>query len=295
MSRKKQDISHPDKTLYPEAVLSKKDVADFEERIAEYKLPHMKDRALTFRIFPQGIEEEGFFRKRAQESYPDFIKTTTVSRHSGKEETIEMARVQHMDDLIFFAGQNVIEYHLSLSKTHSYETPEEIILDFDPSEDSFEKVRKAALALGKMLEDADIPAFVKTSGSRGVHVHIPLTGDADFNAAKKCAKAIAEKLCDNLPELTTLEQRKQNRGDKVFVDWLRNDHGMTAIAPYSLRAIKGAPIATPLTWHELENRDVTPQKYTMNNIFARLGQRDCPWNIMRQHAVSLSAVEKFLE
>ena len=295
MNDKKQDISHPDKTLYPKADFSKQDVAGFEERIAAYKLPHMKKRALTFRIFPQGIEEDGFFRKRAQSSYPDFIQTAAVPRHGGEEDSIEMVTVQSEKDLVFFAGQNVIEYHLSLSKTDSYENPEEIIFDFDPSDDDFEKVRKAALALGDMLKDADIPAFVKTTGSRGVHVHIPLKTEADFKEVKKCAKAIAEKLQDNCPDITTMEQRKEERGNKVFIDWLRNDHGMTAIAPYSLRAIKGAPVATPLEWDELKDSGLTPQKYTMKNIFSRLGQRDCPWQNMRRRAVSLASVEKVLD
>jgi len=200
-----------------------------------------------------------------------------LEMRSKKGDHIDMASADEAADLVYFAGQNVIEIHMGLSSKDHLDKPDQIIFDFDPSDDDFEKVRKSALELKNMLDEMNLPGFVKTSGSRGVHVHIPLKPEQTFAEIKPCAKKLAKMLHDRLPDIATLEQRKDKREDKVFIDILRNEYGQTSISPYSLRAKPGAPIATPIDWQELKDKDLHPQKYTLANIFRRLSRKKDPW------------------
>jgi bifunctional non-homologous end joining protein LigD len=131
-------------------------------------------------------------------------------------------------------------------------------------------VRKTAFVLKEILDQRDLPSFIKTTGSRGVHIHIPLQPDKKFEEVKAAARTLAEALHDDCEDLTTLEQRKNKRDDKVFIDYLRNDYGMSVTAPYSLRTLKYAPVATPIDWEELKETKLGPQSYMLKNIFRRL-------------------------
>lgn len=270
------EISHPDKLLYPGDDISKKAVAEYYNKISEYLLVFIKARPITMKRYPNGINEEGFFNKHRPDYFPNFVDDFTVPTRESQSE-MHMVGIGSKKALVYLANQNVIELHAALSTMSSIEKPDQIIFDFDPSDNDFEKVRKAAKGLKKILDDMNIKSFVKTSGSRGLHVHIPLKPEHTFDKVKKFAKQIAEKLQQQFPDITTIEQRKNKRGNKVFIDFLRNDYAMTAIAPYSLRAIAGAPVATPLDWNEVNDRSLTPQTYHLNNIFRRLGQVDDPW------------------
>ena len=271
------EISHPDKVLFPDAGVTKRDLADYYARIAPRLLPYAKGRPLTLRVFPEGIEEAGFFNKNAPEHFPAFITRLRVpTRESGREATL-MASADEAADLVFFAGQNAIELHAALSTQADLEKPDQVIFDFDPSDGDFDKVRKVALTFNALLEERELPGFWKTTGSSGLHAHLPLRPEREFAKVKAWATTLARRLHDELPEDTTLEQRKDKRGDKVFIDVLRNDYGQTAVLPYSVRARQGAPVAMPLRADELENADLTPDRYTLKNAFQRLGQVEDPW------------------
>jgi bifunctional non-homologous end joining protein LigD len=271
------EISHPEKELYPHEHLSKQDVADYYERVSPYMIPHISERPLTFKRYPKGIDDKGFFNKHAPDHFPDYIKRIDVKMRSGKKEVMQMASADETADLVYFAGQNVIEIHIGLSRADKLEKPDQLIFDFDPSDGDFEKVRTAALKLKDILDEFELPSFIKTTGSKGVHVHIPIRREADFSEAKPWAKNLAGILNEREPDLTTLEQRKNKRGDRVFIDILRNEYGQTSIAPYSLRARKGAPIATPIEWDELKDNSFGPRSYKVENIFRRLSQKGDPW------------------
>ncbi len=280
-------ISHPEKILSPKDGISKADVAAYYERIAPFMLPHIKDRPLTLRRYPDGIEKEGFYNKHAPDYFPDLIKRINVPMHSEKGKIAEMASADEASDLVYFANQNMIEIHMGLSTARTLEKPNQIIFDFDPSDNDFEKVRIAALELENMLDELGLPSFVKTTGSRGVHVHIPIKPERKFAAVKDYARSLAQHLNDMMPDITTLEHRKDKRGDRVFIDYLRNDYAMTAIAPYSLRAKKGAPVATPIMWEELSDLSLKPNSFTIENIFKRLAKNPDPWKDFRKTAVRL--------
>lgn len=292
MKAKKVEISHPDKILFPDAGISKDDLAEYYKRIADTTLPHIKDRPLTLKRYPERIDKGGFFNKHIPDHFPDFVERLDVPMRSKGGKNMKMASADEAADLVYFAGQDVIELHMGLSQKDSLEKPDQIIFDLDPSDNDFEKVRKTAFALKNILDDMDLPSFVKTTGSRGVHIHIPIQPEKKFEEVKDAARKLAEKLHGNCPDLTTLENRKNKRGDKVFLDYLRNDYGMTAIAPYSLRALKGAPVATPIDWEELKDSKLGPQSYTLQNIFRRLPQKYDPWEVFYESKISL---KKFIE
>ena len=289
------NISHPTKLLFPDTGITKKDLAQYYYKIAKHLLPYVRERPLTFLRFTAGIEEKGFFNKKVPEYFPEHIERIEVPLHSKPGESIKMAVADEIADLVYFAGQDIIELHIGLSTTRSLEKPDQIIFDLDPSDDDFEKIRKSAFALKDLLKEYKITSFVKTTGSRGVHVHVPLKVDQKFDEVKSVAKDIAKRLNQRIPDLTTLEHRKKNRGNKVFIDYLRNDYGMTAIAPYSLRALKRAPIATPITWMELRNTSLGPQSFILSNIFQKLEQSEDPWKRFNYHRVKLTSLKEYFQ
>ncbi|WP_392538778.1 non-homologous end-joining DNA ligase [Legionella sp. 227] len=270
------DISHADKLLYPDDKISKKEVVDYFYKIAEHLLPFVRNRPISFKRYPNGINEAGFYSKHRPDYFPDFIEEFTVPRIQ-KDLSMKMAGIRSKKALVYLAAQNILEFHISLSTMSAIDKPDQIIFDLDPQDNDFEKIRETALALKKILDEYQLTSFVKTSGSRGLHIHLPIKAHYQFDRVKEISKKIAEKLHQQKPQITTLEQRKDKRGNKVFIDFLRNDYAMTAIAPYSLRAIKGAPIATPLEWKELDNPALHPQSYHLGNIFQRLEHKENPW------------------
>lgn len=276
-------ISHPDKILFPRENITKEDVARYYKEIAPYMVPLIKNHPLTLRHFPQGIDKQGFFQKRCPDYFPSFIQHVDVPLRTHKNEVIQMVMADKLKDLLYFASQNVIEIHMGLSHIKDLEKTDQIIFDLDPSKDDFEKVREVALIIKELLEEEGLASFVKTTGSKGVHIHVPVRDLQPFKKAKEFAKKLAEKAQKKHPDIITLEHRKDKRGEKVFLDYLRNDYGMTAVAPYSLRALKNAPVATPISWNELKDKSLGPQTYTMKNIGNYLEKHKHPWKNFYQN------------
>lgn len=203
---------------------------------------------------------------------------------------MSMVGADSVQALVYLAGQNTLELHMALSTMDEIKKPDQMILDFDPSDDDFEKVRNAAFVCKEILDALDLPSFVKTTGSRGVHVHVPLLVACSFKEMKEIARKIAVKIHEKCPRYTTLEQRKNKRGDKVFIDYLRNDYAMTTIVPYSLRALPKAPVATPVDWNELADKSLQPQSYHLKNIFQRLGQKKDPWKLFTKKRIDTRSI-----
>ncbi len=270
-------ITHPDKIVFPELKITKAMVADYYHKVAKHMLPYLKGRPLTLRQYPHGIDKEGFYHKHASESYPDFIHRVIVPMVTTADK-MTMLIASSVRDLVYMAEQNTIEFHTGLARIDHIELPDQIILDFDPSDDDFEKVRAAVLLTKQILEQKKLMPFVKTTGSRGLHVHIPLRPHMHFKDVKKESHELAEFIHSQSQDITTLEQRKEKRGNKVFIDYLRNDYNMTAIVPYSLRANKYAGVATPLFWHEVEDKKLNAHTYNISNVLKRLDEIEDPWH-----------------
>ncbi len=279
-------VPHPNKALFPAAHISKQTLASYYERIAPVMLRHITDRPLTFKQHPSGIGEAGFFRKHVPKHFPAYVKRVEVPRSERALGSIVMATADEAADLKYFAGQNVIELHIATARAPRLDVPDQLVFDLDPSDAGFDKVRDAALRLKQVLDTASIPSFVKLSGRTGIHVHIPIHPTLKYSLLKPWTKRLARELVQRFPQLMTLEHLRRKRDGKVYVDVLRNDVNQTVVAPYSVRALTGAPIAIPVTWEELKQRKAHPQHIHIRNIHRRLGQKSDPWRTMMQQAVA---------
>ena len=288
---KKVSLSKPGKLLFPGESVTKADLADYYLSVAELALPLWRDRPVTLQRFPDGIEEEGYYQKKLPEHTPDWVARVSLKAEKGK---VTYLLVQDKATLVYLVGQGAVTPHLGLSRRDCIDHPDRMIFDLDPCDEDFRKVQKVARALKELLARLKVKSFVQTTGSRGLHLFLPLDRSANFDQARRLARTIAERVVRDIPELATLEHRKSKRGDKVFIDYLRNAYGQTSAAPYAVRAKPGAPIATPLDWREALSREMTPQRYRIDNIARRLAHKKDPWAGMRRHAVSVRAIEKRL-
>lgn len=281
------DASNEDKELFPEAGITKGELIDYYTDMAQYMLPHMRERALAMQRFPEGIDDGGFYQKNAADYFPSWIRTTELSKHEGGKTDAVIAHTAAT--LAWLANQAMITPHLWLSRVDRPDTPDRMLFDLDPAGKEFTEVIDAALALHDFCEEEmDLRSFVMTTGSRGMHVVIPLRRDRPFDAVRTTAMRICDAVAKRHPERFTTEQRKQKREGRLYLDATRNAYGMHSVAPYGVRATPGAPVAAPLTWEEVrERRDsLHADAYSVRNIRRRLAKREDPWKGMRKHAVS---------
>lgn len=278
------EVSNAAKVLFPEDGLTKGDLIDYYRRIARYMLPHIKDRPLTLQRFPNGIGEEGFFQKSAGDYFPDWVKRARMKKSGGATNYVIC---NHAATLVYLAEQNTITHHIWLSRADQPQNPDLMVFDLDPSDEDFAPVRRAAFSLRDLLTELGLSVFVKSTGSRGLHVTVPLDRSADFDAVRTFAEKIARVIVSRDPERLTVEQRKEKRGNRVFIDTLRNSYNQTAVAPYTIRARRGAPVAFPLDWEELKEPHLIPQAYNITNIFQRLEARGDPWDKIYRNAKTL--------
>jgi bifunctional non-homologous end joining protein LigD len=189
--------------------------------------------------------------------------------------------------LVYLANQACITPHVWLSRRDKLYYPDRMVFDLDPPDGDIGPVRSAARAMRKALDANGLKSFVMTTGSRGLHVVVPLAREVEFDEVRKAARRLAEQVAGEAPDRLTVEMAKVDRQGRLFLDYLRNSYGQTTVAPYAVRAKPGAPVATPLDWDELDDTGLNSQSYTMQNIFRRLGQKDDPWRDMREQAQSL--------
>ncbi|TVR27256.1 MAG: ATP-dependent DNA ligase [Nitriliruptor sp.] len=268
------DISNVDKVFFPDAGLTKGELLDYHVRIAELLLAHLDGRPVAVKRYPDGLEGQGFFQKNAGSHFPDWLRRQDIPKRDGG--TLDHVVVDEPAALVYLADQGTIEFHPWLSLADDLEHPVELVLDLDPpAQGEVGAVRQAARQVHTLLDELEVASRIKTSGSAGFHVHVPLDGSAGWDVVSALARSLAEAVCERHPDALTTSHRKQGRTGRVFVDWLRNSYGQTSVAAYSVRARPGAPVATPIDWGEL--RTVEPRSYDVGNLFRRLGQRDDPW------------------
>jgi bifunctional non-homologous end joining protein LigD len=277
MKKKREAIilGHPEKVMFPDIKATKRDLWDYYERISGYMLPYLKDRPLTMHRFPDGIQSDGFYMKNIPDYFPKWIKTVVIAKKEGGTNTQMICQTKKA--LLFLSDQACITPHIWLSTRDDLKRPDRMIFDLDPSDNDMDKIKRIAVMLKEAIDRYGLKSFVMTTGSKGVHVVVPIKTNHSFKTVKEVADRLAETVVQTIPDIATREQRKDKREDKVFVDTLRNAYGQTSVAPYAIRAIKRAPVATPLTWSEFAKKPFDPQRYRAANIFRRLGQIDDPW------------------
>lgn len=269
------EITNPDKILFPQDGITKGDIIDYYAKIARWMLPFMQDRPITMLRYPNGIEHEGFYQKDAGSYFPDWIKLQPVKHTSGITEYVVC---NNAATLVYLANQAVITPHLWLSTTAKLRNPDRMIFDLDPATNKqFALIKETAKLLHQILKDLGLAAFVMSTGSRGLHVIVPLDASTHYEVVRSFARDVANVLVREDPKNYTINPRKEKRGKKILIDYLRNGFGATAVAPFAIRPKPNAPVATPLAWEELDNAQLTPQLYTINTIFDRLKKVGNVW------------------
>ena len=288
------ELSRRDKVFFADAGLTKGDVVDYYGRIAETMLPHLERYAVSMERFPDGIHGESFYHKDTPDYFPAWIRRVHFPKREGG--SFKAPVVDSKAALVFLADQGVLTHHLYLARTDDLEHPDKMIYDLDPPQNATNSAlaRRAALDMRDVLQELDLEAWVQTTGSKGFHLLVPLDRRAGFEDVRAFAQDVALLLARRKPDRYTVEQRKKRRQGRVFLDTLRNTYGATAVAPYSVRGLCGAPVATPLDWQEVE-RGASPRHWSITNIFRRLAQKEDPWAHLVRHSRSLSGRRGRLE
>lgn len=284
-------ITHPDRVLFPADGITKADLVDYYAELAPVMLPHLAGRPLTLTRFPGGIDEEGFIQQNFAQSLPDWMRRAEVAKKGKQGETVVHPLAQRRAALVWTANHDAITLHTWLSRQPRLHRPDRVVFDLDPGADDpgdFGPVRATARAVADVLGELGLTAYLQTTGSRGLHVVVPLRGGAEFDTTRKFAREVAAVVAADDPAHRTTEIRKANRGGRVYLDIMRNAYGQNAVAPYAVRARPGAPVATPLDWDELDARGMRADRLTLRDVPKRMAERADPWGDMRHNARALT-------
>src|ERR1700738_1407418 len=273
-------ITHPDKVLFPADGITKGELAEYYQSIAPRMIPHIRDLLLHMNRFPGGIQYNPIQQKRVPDSFPAWIKRATVDLQRGG--TITHAVIDNAASLVYLAQYNVVTVHVWLSCIQAPNQPDQVMFDLDPADEDFGPVRRTALNLKAILEEMKLVPFVKTTGSRGLHVVAPITVGPTFDEVHIFADTVAQRLAAADPDHLTTEFTKQKREGRLFLDVDRNAYAQTAVAPYAVRAKRGAPIAVPVPWSDVESDAPRPDGVGIRNISECLRGRDDPWKSMER-------------
>lgn len=282
VGRRAVKVTNRDKVLFPQDGVTKGDLIAYYRDIAPVMLPYLKDRPVTLERFPDGIEAERIYQKNIAKYFPEWVARATVRKRGG---TVTHVLANDAGTLVYLANLACITPHVWLSTAAEPQNPDQLIFDLDPSTQDFDQVRATALRLKDVLEQAGLVPFVKTSGSKGLHVVCPLRPTEPFEVVYDLAEAIAVELIRQTPDLLTLEFHKADRGARILLDVRRNAYAQTAVAPWAVRARPGAPVAVPLRWDEVSDPALRPNGFSMSDALERAGGPD-PWAGFRRAARS---------
>jgi bifunctional non-homologous end joining protein LigD len=266
-------LTHQDKIYFPKDGITKGDVIEYYQSVAEYILPYLKNRPLSLNRFPNGIEESGFYQKDAGENMPDWIITTKVFSES-TDKYIDYILCNDKATLAYLNNLGCIDLNPWNSSLPNLEHPDYLVLDLDPSKkNTFDEVIETALQVNEVLQSIKVKGYCKTSGSTGIHIYIPMGGKYDFDQVKDFAHILMKQVNDNLPKTTTLERSLQKRDDKkIYLDYLQNRSGQTLASVYSIRPKEGASVSMPLEWEELKT-GLLPTDFTIHNALERIKEK----------------------
>jgi bifunctional non-homologous end joining protein LigD len=269
-------LSHASKVLFPDDGITKEDLARYYADAADAMLPWLRDRPITMMRYPDGLAGQRIVQKNVPAYFPGWIPRVTVPKEGG---VVRHAICDKPATLVYLANQACIEVHGFTSRADKLGQPDQLVIDFDPPDTQhFEQVRQAALWARELLDgELGLTSYVRTTGGRGLHVHVALDRRADFDAVREFTHHVAEVLASRHPDVITAEQRKDQRGQRIYVDVMRNAYAQTVVACYAVRARPGAHVATPLRWPEVEDAALTPGRFTISTVRARLDSADDPW------------------
>lgn len=258
------------KVFWPDERYTKGDLIEFYRAISPWMLPYLTERPLVLTRYPDGINGKSFFQKDAPQYAQDFVRTVTIWSEDSQRE-LDYFVCDNQDSLLYIANMGAILLHIWSSRVATLETPDWCILDLDPKDAPFTDVVTVALEVKSLCDDIGLPTGIKTSGSTGLHVLIPLGRQCTYEQSRTLGGLLARVIAARLPEISTVTRQVQKRGGKVYLDYVQNGHGRLLVAPFSVRPLPGAPVSTPLTWSE-----VTPsldiRAHTIKNVPDRMRQ-----------------------
>ncbi|MGW4170520.1 non-homologous end-joining DNA ligase [Streptomyces chartreusis] len=292
--RRTVEVKRVDKVLFPGSgdakEYTKGDLVDYHRSVARFMLPHLRGRPLMLERHPDGLDGPEFMQKNTPEHYPDRIRRVEVPKEDG---TVRHTVCDDTATLLYLTDQACLTLHRWLSRTGSINCPDRLVFDLDPAEDDFGQVLEAARFLGELLDELELPSAPMTTGSRGLHIVVPLTGRQDFDEVREFARDVADTLAAAHPDRLTTAARKKERGDRLYLDVQRNAYAQTVVAPYTVRARPGAPVATPIAWADLDDPDLHARRWTIADAVEKA--RSDPWAGLMRRARALGPARRRLD
>lgn len=279
-------LSHPDKLLYPAMGVTKRQVAEYYAAQAKQMLPHLARRPISLVRCPEGRQKACFFQKHAGSGLPEAVERISIAEKSG--EAKDYLLFNSVRALVSCAQIGALELHLWASRSDRLEQPDRMVFDLDPGEGvDFAAVKRAAVELRALLEEAHLAAWPLLTGGKGIHLVVALERRGGWDSFGDFAKGVADKLADRHPDRFVATMAKSKRRGRIFIDYLRNRRGATAIAPFSPRAREGAPIAAPVSWDELKGIERSAA-FSLTDSADRLAGRAEAWPAEARRRVRLS-------
>ncbi|MFE1994349.1 non-homologous end-joining DNA ligase [Streptomyces parvulus] len=291
--RRTLEVHRPGKVLFPATdgtpEYTKGDLVDYHRAVAPFMLPHLRGRPLMLERHPDGVDGPRFMQKNTPEHYPEWIRRVEVGKEGG---TVRHTVCDDSATLVYLADQAALTLHRWLSRAGAVDLPDRMVFDLDPSGDDFEAVREAARLVGELLDELRLPSALMTTGSRGLHVVVPLTARQDFDEVREFARDAADVLAAAHPDRLTTAARKKDRGDRLYLDIQRNAYAQTAVAPFTVRALPGAPVATPVSWDALDDPALHARRWTIATAVEQARTR--PWADVMSRARALGPARRRL-
>lgn len=278
-------ITHPEKVLFPDDGITKGELADYHALVAPLMLPHLKGRPITMERYPAGIGKKGFWQKSVEKGFPSWLERVDVPKKDG---VVHHPIVSDERSLMWIVNQNTITQHVWTSRVPDLFHPDVCVFDLDPSADDPAPVRAAAVGLRDLLEAIGLPSWVKTSGSKGYHLVVPLDGKSTTDAVERFAHQVGRVFVSHAPDHLTQEFNKVDRKGRIYIDTGRNGYSATFAAAYTVRAKPGAPVSAPCTWQEIEKGTVNPNTFNIRTMPARIKKTGDLWRDMLRSRRSLT-------
>lgn len=283
--------SNLDKLYWPEEGYTKGDLIDYYLSVSKWMLPHLKDRPITLKRYPEGIDGNVFYQKDTSFLHlPDFVKTAEIQQ----EKMMQYILIQNAETLEYVVNLGTIEIHPFLSRVKHLDFPDFLVVDLDPEDIAFDHVVETANAVHELLESIDVLSYCKTSGGRGLHIFIPMQAKYTFEQVKQFGEVIASLIHDELPDITSLLRKPSQRQKKVYIDVYQNNRGQTVIVPYGVRGKPFAPVSTPLEWNEVK-KGLNPLDYTIKTALKRVEKIGDIFKPVLEKGINLEKVLKKLE
>ncbi len=290
-------ITHPERLIFAREKVTKRDVARYFEAVAHVMLPHVAERPLSLVRCPDGVGPACFFQKHAGMGLPETITEHRIGKGKNKGDD-RVLTTTTPEGLVSLVQRGVLEVHVWGSHLATVEVPDLLVLDFDPDPNvGWKQVVTGAFEMRDFLDKIGLKSFVKTTGGKGLHVVVPIQPSLEWDGIKQFTRSVADAFAAQAPDTYLINMSKKARRGRIFVDYLRNGRGATAIAPYSTRARPGATIATPLSWAELKS-GAEPSDFTIETVLKRIGARfKDPWKDMlsTKQEITVAMIEKLSE